>query len=107
MLVVKPVKSSVTPDGTATDDRTIVEQDFLDLLAKDAPLEPEKVQVVALLSMSGAAVGSGAAMGLAKVATALNASTAARTLNEGAISLSIAGELCFVTLRRVKDSTTF
>lgn len=83
--MVKPVKSSVTPDGTATDDKTMVEQDVLDLLARDAPLEPEKVQVVALLSRLGAAVGAGAAMGLAKAAIALNATSAATLLKEGAM----------------------
>lgn len=37
------VKSRVVPDGTATSDKTIVEQDFLDSLAEAAPLEPENV----------------------------------------------------------------
>jgi hypothetical protein len=37
----------------------MVEQDVLDLLALEAPPEPEKVQVVARFSKSGAAVGSG------------------------------------------------
>jgi hypothetical protein len=37
----------------------MVEQEVLDLLALEAPPEPEKVQVVALFSKSGAAVGSG------------------------------------------------
>ena len=55
-----PVRSRVTPDGTAKADKTMVAQDFFDLLASEAPLEPEKVQVVALLERSGAAVGSGA-----------------------------------------------
>lgn len=63
--LVRSVRSSVTPEGTATLDKTMVEQDVLDLLAEDAPLEPEKVQVVALLSRSGAAVGKGAAAGAA------------------------------------------
>jgi len=36
------------------------------LLAKDAPDEPEKVQVVARLARSGAAVGAGAGAGTAK-----------------------------------------
>jgi hypothetical protein len=49
----------VTPEGTARADRMMVEQDVLDLLALEAPPEPEKVQVVARLLKSGAAVGSG------------------------------------------------
>jgi hypothetical protein len=51
------------PDGTATSDRIIVEHDACDLLADDAPLEPEKVQVVALFARaagSGGAVMAGA-----------------------------------------------
>jgi hypothetical protein len=48
------------PDGTAKAERMMVEQDVLDLLADDAPAEPEKVQVVARLAKSGAAVGAGA-----------------------------------------------
>ena len=55
----KPVRSRVTPEGTARADRMMVEQDVLDLLALEAPPEPEKVQVVARLLKSGAAVGSG------------------------------------------------
>jgi hypothetical protein len=38
----------------------MVEHDVLDLLASEAPEDPEKVQVVALFSRSGAAVGAGA-----------------------------------------------
>jgi hypothetical protein len=57
------------PDGTATLERTIVAQDFCDLLAEAAPVEPEKVQLVARLARaaSGAGVmaGPGAATGLA------------------------------------------
>ena len=62
MPLVRPVRSSVVPDGTATDDSTMVEQEVFDLLAEEAPPEPEKVQVVARLSRSGAAVGAGAAL---------------------------------------------
>lgn len=47
------------PEGTARADKMIVLQEVLDLLAEEAPPEPEKVQVVALLARSGAAVGSG------------------------------------------------
>jgi hypothetical protein len=41
----------------------MVEHDFWDLLADDAPLEPEKVQLVALFTraISGGAVMAGAA----------------------------------------------
>lgn len=55
-------RSSVVPDGTATLDKTIVEHDFWDLLASEAPLLPEKVQLVALLTSdaSGAGVIKGA-----------------------------------------------
>ena len=42
------------PDGTATADMTMVEQDVFDLLARDAPLEPEKVHEVARFSTSSA-----------------------------------------------------
>jgi len=44
------------------------------LLAEEAPPEPEKVHVVALLLRSGAAVGSGAAAGAA-TASAMRPST--------------------------------
>lgn len=57
------------PDGTASADNTMVEQEVLDLLADEAPPEPEKVQVVARLSRSGAAVGAGAAAGRAEAKT--------------------------------------
>lgn len=57
-----PVKSRVTPDGTARAERTIVAQAALDLLARAAPLEPEKVHVpLARLSNSAGSVGAGAA----------------------------------------------
>jgi hypothetical protein len=62
----RPVKSNVVPEGTATADSTMVEQAVLDLLADEAPLDPEKVQLVALSANCGAAVtwalaGSGSA----------------------------------------------
>lgn len=41
----------------------MVEQEVFDLLADEAPPEPENVHVVALLDRSGAAVGRGAATG--------------------------------------------
>jgi hypothetical protein len=40
---VRPVRSKVVPDGTATLERTIVAQDVLDLLAREAPADLEKV----------------------------------------------------------------
>lgn len=44
----------------------MVEQDFCETLAEDAPLEPEKVQLVALLSSKfGAGVMAGSATGFA------------------------------------------
>jgi hypothetical protein len=45
----------------------------LDLLADEAPLDPEKVHVVGLLAKSGAAVGSGAAAGAALTTVAATA----------------------------------
>lgn len=54
------------PEGTASADKTMVAQEALDLLAEAAPDEPEKVQVVARLARSGAAVGAGAAAGRAE-----------------------------------------
>jgi hypothetical protein len=56
----KSVRSRVTPDGTASAERIMVEHEVFDLLADEYPPDPEKVQVVALLSRSGAAVGAGA-----------------------------------------------
>lgn len=60
-------RSSVVPEGTATAESTMVEHDFCDLLANDAPLLPEKVQLVALFTRaaSGAGVitGAGSATG--------------------------------------------
>lgn len=57
----RSLRSRVVPEGTATSERMIVEQDFCDLLALDAPLDPEKVQLVALLARLGASVIAGAA----------------------------------------------
>lgn len=50
----------------------MVEQSFWETLARDAPLEPEKVQLVALFlkECSGAAVIIGSATGEAKVEAA-------------------------------------
>jgi hypothetical protein len=65
---VRPVRSRVTPDGTATLERTMVAQDALDLLAAEAPEDPEKVHE-ALLARSGAAVGAGAGTAAGAAAT--------------------------------------
>jgi hypothetical protein len=54
----------------------IVEQDFCEALAEEAPLEPEKVQLVALLSNKfGAGVMAGSATGFAMVQAVSAAST--------------------------------
>ncbi len=65
-------RSRVTPDGTATLDKTMVEHDFCDLLARDAPLAPKNVQLVARLTRpgSGAGVISGPATGEARTEAA-------------------------------------
>lgn len=57
---LRPVKSSVVPDGTATFDKTMVEHEVLDLLAEAAPFEPENVQEVARFSSLAGAVTAGA-----------------------------------------------
>jgi len=58
----------VRPDGTTRPLRTIVAQDALDLLAAEAPEDPEKVHE-ALLARSGAAVGAGAGTAAGAAAT--------------------------------------
>lgn len=64
----------------------IVEQDFCEALAEAAPLEPEKVQLVALLSSKfGAGVMAGSATGFA-MAQAVNATST----TEPRISLDMA-----------------
>ena len=50
----------MVPEGTASADRTMVEQEVLDLLASEAPEEPEKVHIVALLERSRAKAGAAA-----------------------------------------------
>lgn len=57
---LRPVRSSVFPDGTATFDKTMVEHEVLDLLAEAAPLEPENVQEAARFSSVAGAVIAGA-----------------------------------------------
>lgn len=65
-------RSSVTPEGTLSADRTIVAQSFWDTLASEYPSEPEKVQLVARLPLacdrSGAGVGRGAGAAKAEAA---------------------------------------
>ncbi len=54
----------MVPDGTATLDRTMVAHDAWDLLADEAPFDPEKVQLARFcraLSREGAGVTAGAA----------------------------------------------
>lgn len=81
LLTVVPsfrsLRSSVTPEGTATFDNTIVAHDFCDLLAEDAPFEPEKVQVVARSSNFGPCVTEGAE-GTTKACTQAEAAKAPR-----------------------------
>lgn len=70
----RSVKSRVTPAGTVTASMMMVEHSVFDTLAEEAPSEPLKVQVVALFSKSGAAVGAGAGAGTAMAkATLVNA----------------------------------
>lgn len=57
---LRPVKSSVVPDGTATFDKMMVEHEVLDLLAEAAPLEPENVHEAARFSSVAGAVTAGA-----------------------------------------------
>lgn len=71
----RSLRSSVVPEGTATFDRIMVEHELCDLLAEDAPLEPEKVQLVARLARLGGAVIAGSAIGLA-IAVASRAANA-------------------------------
>ena len=59
-------RSKVTLEGTATLDRTTVTQSFWDTLAREAPFEPENVQLEARflrLSAAGAGVTIGSAIG--------------------------------------------
>lgn len=58
-------RSRVVPDGTTSDDKTIVAHDFWLTLASEAPDEPEKVQLVALLILSGLGAGVMAGAGSA------------------------------------------
>jgi hypothetical protein len=57
----RSLRSRVVPEGTASADSTIVAQAFCEALAEAAPLEPEKVQLVARLARVGEAVIIGSA----------------------------------------------
>lgn len=65
-------RSSVTPEGTVSADKTMVAQSAWDTLASEYPLDPEKVQLVARLPLaldkSGAGVGRGAGAAKAEAA---------------------------------------
>jgi hypothetical protein len=84
-----PVKSSVTPDGTAIAERIIVEQEVFDLLAEEAPPEPENVQVVARLARSGAAVGTGAGAGAGTAKTLATAERPSRVREKATIVIMV------------------
>lgn len=79
-------RSRVVPEGTTREDRTMVEHDFWLLLARAAPDEPEKVQLVALLTRpaSGADVmaGPGSATGEASTVAAKAAASWKKGLEE-------------------------
>jgi hypothetical protein len=77
---LRPVKSKVVQDGTLTAEIMIVEQEVLYLLAEEAPADPENVQVVARLLISGAAVGSGNAAAIAMVAAPSTRARERRTM---------------------------
>jgi hypothetical protein len=74
-----PVRSRVVPAGTATEDKTMVEQEVFDLIAEAAPLAPEKVQVEARSSRVDVAItsSSGTVSGIAWTAAALSRPTRA------------------------------
>jgi hypothetical protein len=82
-----PVRSRVVPAGTATEDKTIVEQEVLELIAEAAPLEPEKVQVEARSSRVDVAMtsSSGTVSGIAWTAATPSKPTRA-SLRLGTIS---------------------
>lgn len=78
-------KFNVTPEGTVNEDSTIVAQDALDTEAREYPLDPLKVQAVALFAMAslrlGGGVGWGAATGLPRTPEAV-ARNATKTVVE-------------------------
>jgi hypothetical protein len=55
----------VTPEGTEREDRTIVEQDVFDFNTNEYPIEPLKVQFVALLITASFRLGVGVSSGAA------------------------------------------
>lgn len=94
----RSLRSKVVPDGTATLDKIIVEQEDCDLLAEAAPEEPEKVQEVALFAKLGASVMAGSATGEAMTPTAKAATKREpKSLDIASIGLSFLG-CCFVDL---------
>lgn len=83
--------SSVTPAGTVSASRMMVEHDALDLEAEEYPRLPEKVHVAALASIArstsfglGAGVGAGAAAGMGPGAARTHCDVEARTSHEAA-----------------------
>lgn len=56
-------RSSVTPEGTVSADKTMVAQSFWDTLASEYPSDPEKVQLVARLPLASAKSGAGVGRG--------------------------------------------
>lgn len=100
LLTVVPsfrsLRSSVTPEGTATFDNTIVAHDFCDLLAEDAPFEPEKVQVVARSSNFGPCVIEGAE-GTTKACTQAEAAKAPKR-SEALVIIEMGFNKCLAEL---------
>ena len=76
-------RSKVVPEGTVMPDRTMVEHDDWDLLAEAAPLEPLKVQLVALFASNG--LGGGVISGPAKATGDATAAQAAKATNKVAV----------------------
>lgn len=70
-------RSRVVPDGTTSEDSTRVAHDFWLTLASEAPDEPEKVQLVALLIFSALGAGVMAGPGSATGEAATQAAKAA------------------------------
>lgn len=102
------LRSRVVPDGTATSDRMMVEQEACDLLAEAAPEEPEKVQEVARFAKLGASVMAGSATGEAMTPTAKAAtkkepkSLAIASGGLGLLSCCLANEILLGTAPRMR-----
>jgi hypothetical protein len=96
----RSLRSSVTPEGTATSDKIMVEQSFCDTLADDAPSDPENVQLVALFSSDGGAVTAGFAAGFAIAQPA----RAARTKHSKSLTITsddhVAADSIYTILRK-------